>query len=325
MRYARTTLWITAFAASLSLMACGLDRPTHTDVENNINNPTGNVDSKTATGAISGYNAQNSSGGVTGSYVPKFLRAAGKPMPLYTYLANAGVPQNLIPTIAGYIPNNDDYSLRNDIGQSTYGSLSAKQFGGISIPGCFSISGSVDGEAREGEISINLKCTAQGSGTLVVRFRGWQQRADVMSGEIEVIFRNTCDKSNACVDGSLSVKAETKLGAKKDGKVVYAYHLRASNDGKSVQSKGGFRLSYTTENQSGKIEVCAFLSAEDQESGAKGEASVVIVFEKQGSLNTFSVRGKNGTFECTSSDNGRTGKCAGTGSAAGEFTWASKI
>lgn len=302
---------------SVSLLACGPTKPTYDEIETNIDNPSAKIDGKSASSAWSGYKAQQQSSGFTADNGVKFLTARdAKPVALHDYLVKAGIPKSILPAITPHLPHKNDYSQNPTSTQQT-GNLVAKQFS-FGIPGCFSVSGNVNGAEKEGRVSINLKCSGKGSGTLVITYRGWDDKA----GELEFHFKNVCDKQGDCVNGLLGIKASTSgTSLARSGKVLYAYNFTATADGRSARAKGGFRLAYDGQSQYAKMEVVSFFKVDGE------EVSAVLLFQRKGEEASFSLRGQNGLFECKTSDGGKTGTCTGTGAAggSGEFSWQSEF
>jgi len=307
----RSLLLLSVFVLA-SAIACAPTHPTYETVENNLNNPTGTVDQNSTTNAWSGYQAsEETESFLSQNAKVEFLKKRGiAPKSLFDYLAKAGIPRRILPIFKDILPNKNDYSL-NPTAQKIDG-LSIRQ--SISI-GCYS--GSVNGE--NARFTIDIGCLKKGSGSLTVSREGWNNK----SGSIEIIFNHVCDLQGDCVHGAIGIKANVSgIGMMKKGNFLYAHELQASRkNGKEASSKGGFRLSYDGASKSAKMEFVIFVKGPNGEEG-----SLVIIFAHKGQNSSFQIKGKNGTFSCTSNNNGEAGQCSGSVNGKNEkFSWNSSF
>lgn len=292
-------------AVSISFAACGYKKPAYESVEQNITTPTGVVNADITGLALGSYNATSTATPFLGAHAGfKFLKSDQfAPISLGSQLKQAGVPQGILAKITQYLPHNNDYTFQKQ--------PKSEQTAGFSIPGCFSFSGNTKGKVRTGEIYINLGCAGDGSGSLTIRFDGWDNAGASGSGSLELIFDDACSEKGDCVDGVLGLKMK---GSSDKARIIYSYHFKVTEGSSSLTAKGGFRLSINGK-KSGKLEVVAFAKQEGK------EVAVVLVYERKGEKAKFSVRGKNGSYSCSTKDHGETGSCSLSSSKGEQFNW----
>jgi hypothetical protein len=320
--------------------SCGHAPPSFAEAESNLNSPTGTVDKNTTVTAWGDYqNGQKSleMPGLKYGNMPKFMRSQRNgTIPFHEYLNQAGIPGSLLYAMAPYLPLKNDYSLQNiEMETGENAGLRIKQ---IDIPdvgglACVKFSGNASG-GGSGEITIDLGCTKEGSGQIIIRV---QAQGGAGSGEIvsQIFFNNACDNQGNCVNGAMQFKVLASVSGnvrcidqpgfrcgegQTKSMVLFTMKMTVKSGGETVDVKQAMRILMDASAAGAAMSLEVLVWIQDT-TGA--EASVVIVMKAKISAGessaSFSVVGKNGSFECTTK--GKSGECKGTGEATGTFSW----
>ena len=318
MRLTKSLLCISILIASISFGACGYKKPSYEEVESSMDSPSGEVTKESTGDAWKAYKANDAKKMATDSLNNKPLTVDGfAPVTFSSYLNNAGIPSYVLPYITPYLPNKNDYTLRT-LDSNKLGNMSAKQIASFTGPGgCLTISGKMVGNSREGSITFNMDKCSNGTktGTVTLRMLGIEMNGNAMKGEIIVSFKNVCS-GGSCINGEIGLRSETQMALTggMSGKVVYGYNIHRQQGDNVAHGKGGLRLSYNTGSQQAKLEALVYAKVNEQ------EVTYVLEFARENETASFSIRGKNGIFTCSTQDGGHTGSCKAKGKD-GEFSW----
>ncbi|MCK6509193.1 hypothetical protein L6R29_04385 [Myxococcota bacterium] len=316
-----------AFCALWILGACGQAPPPLEKVEADLKAPSAQISGPMIQTSYDGYmkgqvalklDALNKYGSM-----PKFLEIengqAPKVLSLQDYLTRSGVPAAAVKAVMPYLPVQNDYTLRSTSYKGDLATTLQPQF----TIGC--VSGDIAGLAGIGggkgsvEITVDLGCLKEGSGRVVIRMIA-DATSQNAQARVEVYLQNVCDLAGNCVDGAMLWKANVLIGGKgASGDMLMSMYFKAKTaSGESAEVKQGMRVSADSTLKAGKLEVLAY--ARDTEGK---EYSVVMGLQAQGDLASFSIRGANGEFTCSTSDGGKTGSCTAT-SGNDTVTWSRK-
>ncbi|MCB9639157.1 MAG: hypothetical protein H6727_09715 [Myxococcales bacterium] len=315
--------WMNATLAVCALWvlgACGQAPPPLEQVESDLKSPSGTVSGPMISASYNGYlkgqvalklDALNKYG-----QLPQFLEIedgqAPKVASMQEYLTRSGIPAAAVKAMMPYLPVNNDYSLRKISKNGELGTISQPQ---LTI-GCYS--GDVIGFANiangkgSAELSIDLGCLKEGSGRVVLRFVAEGSSA---GGKVrfEVFLQNVCDTAGNCVDGGMIYNAMVGSGAA--DMLMSMYFKAKTAEGETAEVKQGMRISADASKRAGKLEVLTYARDVDGK-----EYSIVMGLQAQGDLASFTIRGNNGEFSCSTSDAGKTGSCTAT-NGADSVTW----
>lgn len=313
-----------AFCALWILGACGQAPPPLEQVESDLKAPSAKISGPMIQTSYDGYmkgqvalkiDALNKYGNM-----PKFLEIengqAPKVLSVQEYLTRSGLPAAAVKAVMPYLPVQNDYSLRSTTYKGDLATTLQPQF----TVGC--VSGDIAGLAGLGggkgtiEIVVDLGCLKEGSGRVVIRMTGDATNQTVQA-RVEVYLQNVCDLAGNCVDGGMIWKAGFSTnGQGASGDVLMSMYFKAKTaNGETAEVKQGMRVSADSAQKAGKIEVLAYARDVDGK-----EYSVVMGLQAQGDLASFSIRGANGEFSCSTSDGGKTGSCTAT-SGNDTVTW----
>lgn len=321
----RTSHWLSSLFALcvISLLsACGEAPPKLEDVEAQLTTPTGTIDANLTKSTYLGYTRgqvalKNPSLSKYGQ-LPQFLEvegAATKVADHKTFLIRSGIPAQAAEILLPYLPINNDHSRKEiDLG-GNFGRKSQSQFAGLCVSGDllgFAAIGTGRGSA---EVAIDLGCTGEGKGRIVIRFT---VDAALGSGfmRFDILFQNVCNNAGDCVDGAMLYRMNiqgTTTGA--SGDILMSMALRATTaSGETAFVKQGLRIAFDASKKAGNLEILVFLK------DAEGkEVSAVLQIQAQAGTASFSIRGANGSFSCSTQDSGKSGSCES--SKGDKITW----
>lgn len=293
--------------SSVMLAACGSSGPDTAKVRADFENPSGKTSDKDA--VIAANSKRTASGGATS--------AAGALSPfgglgLTSRNASEGPFSRVsVFTVHDFIQR----SLRRP------GPVSARfhaqtdedyDFSGCFDPSSVSGSGSSDGRSASYSYSINFgDCNSGMTGTMSVD-GDFEFSEDFQSGEgvFEMEYSNVCTTATGqCINGVIAM--EFKNDGAEGQSYLIAWDLTMSGgEAGTIQTKGGMK--YSTDGGATNFEYLAYVR---DSSGA--EVSYVFkINQDSGGTTTLSIRGADGSIDCTFNSDG-SGSCEGDAS----FTW----
>jgi hypothetical protein len=318
-------------AAMMTFVACGTQPISYDSLESQLSQPTGLVNASTMSSVLKQFQSQAKFGTVMGGSVDVDAPTGtndvqGMPQPLTANLTSSTSPLKAmkltrVPTAAIKLLRPDVLGLRlpakTRVMKKNAPADTVAPQNKVNPLSC------IDGDniaKKDANYSMSLSCLGSGTGTIHIETRGvslldMNETKTEIDGEIKVHFDQACNEG-VCLNGRLAVKMNI---ANTSSKVLTAYNLQMTENGKEAASlKGGMRIANSRDGEA-SFEMLVFFKNEDGR-----EVSVAIGGKStpgNGSGGVY-IKGKNGSFVCMSENNGQSGKCQIEGkNGEGAFSW----
>lgn len=281
--------------ALMALNACGGRYRSFDEVEKHLDNPTGEINASNMKAAVTTNADSNGDAISTGTGQIGAL-------PSFAWGTTAGGQTLYAPArLRRFLPRTLPAGIANIAGAG------CDELAGI---------GSVD-------VEMELDMSTISAGEVTGTFKYAIKYDDVCHFEIEITMDNVCDTiSNECVDGGMGFLSEfdsmSFLTSDVEGKLISSGNVHFTDDVDDITLEWGLRVVYSSSNAAGSVEFLAFVDV-------NGDAESIVIEAKylQGD-GSVSVRGSNGSWTCTYTNDGEAGTCTVTdGSSTADVTWTS--
>lgn len=319
-------------SVAMSLVACGAGPMSYSSLESQLEQPTAIVDMVTVSRAFDQFKASTELSAninpvettsprpdAPPSSVPMPLTAkSASKMSMFAMMKKTGVPAQAIQTLRADVLQAAKPTLKlqgikvlpNQVGTTTKNTKFLSCIEGDSI---FN---------KDAKYTIDMSCAGAGTGLIHVETRNFDfmamsnsdEQPPQIDGEVRIHFDSTCTEG-VCTDGHLAIKLQLDANAK----TLYflsSYDMTISDGTKTLNPKGGMRIKSSEAGGTSAEMLVVVKNSEGQ------EGSIVIGMRANENDGSIYLKGKNGTFACSSKDNGKTGVCIATDDKNNKVIWA---